>query len=96
MLTVSDQPGYALQGVAINFIKKEGRIRFEINLDTMKAAGITPSSQILKLAHLVKNGWNKKEPKAMVFNSKQVDRHTTPYRFYNSVDLLCYQFLQQQ
>ncbi len=56
VLTVSDQPGYALQGVAINFIKKEGRIRFEINLDTMKAAEITPSSQILKLAHLVKNG----------------------------------------
>lgn len=53
ILTVSHHDGFAQKGVAINFVLIKGKITFEINVKTLKKAGLYPSSQILKLAVLV-------------------------------------------
>lgn len=53
VLTVSDSPGLAARGVAINFVVIEGKLKFEINTATLKRAGLQASSQLLKLATLV-------------------------------------------
>lgn len=39
VLTVSDSPGLAERGVAINFVVVEGKLKFEINTATLKRAG---------------------------------------------------------
>ncbi|MCK4640786.1 MAG: YfiR family protein [Candidatus Marinimicrobia bacterium] len=46
--------GFANEGVAINFVTVEGKIRFEINIRALESAGLRVSSQLLKLAILVK------------------------------------------
>ena len=53
VLTVSDSPGLAERGVAINFVVVEGKLKFEINTATLKKAGLQASSQLLKLATLI-------------------------------------------
>lgn len=53
VLTVGDMEGFAEAGGAINFTKIGNRIRFEINPTAAKASGITLSSKLLSLAHLV-------------------------------------------
>ena len=53
VLTVSDSPGLAERGVAINFVVVEGKLKFEINTMTLKKAGLRASSQLLKLATLI-------------------------------------------
>ncbi len=53
MLTVSNSPGLAQKGVAIDFITVEDRIGFEMNMNAVKRAGLTVSSQLVKLAALV-------------------------------------------
>ncbi len=53
VLTVGDMKGFAEAGGAINFTKIGNRIRFEINPAAAKASGITLSSKLLSLAHLV-------------------------------------------
>ena len=51
VLTVGDTPGYAARGVMINFTGKDGvRIRFEINSQAARRAGLHISSRLLKLA----------------------------------------------
>lgn len=52
-LTVSDTPGNAQKGVLINFISKEGKLRFEINLGEAKKLGYKINSRLLKLATIV-------------------------------------------
>jgi hypothetical protein len=52
VLTVSDSDGWAKQGVMINFYVEQGMIRFEVNIDVAKNAGLTVSSQLLKLARI--------------------------------------------
>jgi uncharacterized protein DUF4154 len=54
VLTVSDGDGFAERGVMINFRTRDRRIRFEINLERAETAGLKMSSQLLKLAALVK------------------------------------------
>jgi uncharacterized protein DUF4154 len=54
ILTVSDSPGFAEQGVLINFHNEDGKIRFEINNDAMKRSRLHVSSRLLGLARLVK------------------------------------------
>ena len=54
ILTIGDTPGFAERGVAINLVMVEGKMKFEINGQTLKATGLKASSQLLKLAILVK------------------------------------------
>jgi hypothetical protein len=53
VLTVGDAPGLAAQGIAINFVIIDGKIRFEINTDALGDAGLKVSSHLLKLGILV-------------------------------------------
>lgn len=52
-LTVGDTEGYAQRGVMINFFHENGKIRFEINLDAVRRAGLKVSSKLLFLARIV-------------------------------------------
>ncbi len=49
-LTVSDIPGFAAHGGMIEFVNREGRVRFEVNVSPMADAGLTVSSELLKVA----------------------------------------------
>ena len=53
ILTISDSNGFANEGVAINFVIVEGKIKFEINSNAINQAGLQVSSHLLKLAILV-------------------------------------------
>ncbi len=53
VLTISDTPGFAQQGVMINFIRKDSKIHFEINPEAAQAAGLKISSRLLKLATII-------------------------------------------
>ena len=55
ILTVGEIDGFAAQGGIINFISEHNKVRFEINLDAAKRLGLTISSELLKLARLVKS-----------------------------------------
>ena len=54
ILTVSDTEGLAKKGVAINFVIREDKVRFEINSTALSDLNLRVSSQLLKLAILVK------------------------------------------
>jgi len=54
MLIVSEQDGYAEQGTAINFVIVNRKLKFEANVKAINAAGLTASSQLLKLAIITK------------------------------------------
>jgi hypothetical protein len=49
-LTVSDMDGFTQEGGAIELVKTEEKIRFEINLLAAKEAGLAISSRLLNLA----------------------------------------------
>jgi len=53
MLTIGDTPGYAQRGTMINFFMENSKVRFEINLEASRRAGLKISSQLLKLARIV-------------------------------------------
>ncbi len=53
ILTVGESEGLAARGVAINFVERNGTIRFEMSERTLRETGIQVSSQLLKLAILV-------------------------------------------
>jgi hypothetical protein len=54
ILTVGDTPGYGDRGTFINmYMDTQARVRFEVNIDTMKHSGLRVSSQLLRLARLV-------------------------------------------
>ena len=50
VLTVSDMPQFSQRGGMIQFILDGNRVRFEINLASAEHAGLTLSSDLLKLA----------------------------------------------
>jgi hypothetical protein len=50
VLTVSDMPGFTSNGGMIQFVLKENKVRFEVNLTAAEKAGLTLSSQLLKVA----------------------------------------------
>jgi hypothetical protein len=50
ILTVSDLPGFTRRGGMIQFVLDGNRVRFEINLTAAQRAGLTLSSELLKLA----------------------------------------------
>jgi hypothetical protein len=55
ILTVGDSEGYAAQGVMVNFFLERNKVRFEINDDAVHRGGLDISSQLLKLARIVKD-----------------------------------------
>lgn len=54
VLTVSDQSGFAQRGGIIGFRREDKRLQLDINLDRAEHARLTISSQLLKLARIVK------------------------------------------
>lgn len=50
VLTVSDIPQFTRRGGMIQFIVEANRVRFEVNLTVAERAGLTVSSQLLKVA----------------------------------------------
>ncbi|HMK05046.1 MAG TPA: YfiR family protein [Ferruginibacter sp.] len=52
-LTVSEEPGFARQGTAFNFIVINDKLKFEANLKAINAAGLKAGSQLLKLAIII-------------------------------------------
>ena len=54
VLTVSDIAQFTVRGGMIRFVREANRVRFEVNLSTAEHAGLTLSSQLLKVAITVK------------------------------------------
>jgi hypothetical protein len=54
-LTVSEIDGFAAQGGIINFIYERNKVRFEINPDAARRSRLNVSSDLLKLARLVRS-----------------------------------------
>lgn len=54
VLTVGETDQFMEQGGAINFVKKEGKIRLEINLDAARQANVQISSKLLNVADVVR------------------------------------------
>lgn len=54
VLTIGDTPGFARMGGIINLLKVGGSIRFEVNVEAAGRAGLALSSELLKLAIIVK------------------------------------------
>ncbi|MFQ5442977.1 MAG: YfiR family protein [Nitrospinales bacterium] len=53
VLVIGDTPGFAKKGVSINFFIQKNKIRFEINREALKKAGLVVSSELLNLARIV-------------------------------------------
>ncbi len=56
VLTVSDIPRFSERGGMIGFILEGNRVRFDVNLDSAQGAGLTLSSELLKVATNVRKG----------------------------------------
>jgi hypothetical protein len=54
VLTVSDIPRFAQRGGMIQFVLDGNNVRFEVNLTTARDAGLTLSSELLKVAITVR------------------------------------------
>jgi len=54
VLTVSDMPQFAERGGMIQFVLDGNRVRFEVNLTATQHAGLTLSSELLKVATTVR------------------------------------------
>lgn len=52
ILTISDQPGFLKQQGMIRFMSQQNKIRFEINVEATKSAGLALSSKLLRLADI--------------------------------------------
>jgi hypothetical protein len=53
VLTVGESGGFAAAGGVIDFVEKESRLAFEVNLDAAQRAGLKISSKLLSLAKIV-------------------------------------------
>jgi hypothetical protein len=53
VLTVSDVTRFARQGGMVNLVLRDEMVRFEVNLNSVEAAGLRLSSKVLKYATLV-------------------------------------------
>lgn len=62
ILTVSDIENFAAGGGCIGLITVEQKIRFEINLDAIRQAGLVVSSQLLTLATHVHRSTRRDQP----------------------------------
>jgi hypothetical protein len=55
ILTVSEMPEFAEAGGVINLFEDDKRIRFEVNIDAQKRAGLKIQSSMLNLAKIVRD-----------------------------------------
>ncbi len=55
-LTVSDEPQFVQKGGMVQFVLAAGRVRFEINIGAARQAGLSLSSDLLKVAANVRQG----------------------------------------
>jgi hypothetical protein len=55
VLTVGDTRGFAQQGIIVNFVLQDNRVRFEFNTDAADRAHLKISSKLLSLAKIVKS-----------------------------------------
>jgi hypothetical protein len=54
VLSIGDTPGFAEQGVLINlFLDESSRVRFQINVDAVRASRLRVSAKLMSLARLV-------------------------------------------
>lgn len=60
-LTVGETPGFAGKGGVINFFLEENKVRFEINPEAAKRAGLKISSKLLSLGRIVEDEREKKQ-----------------------------------
>ncbi|HEY3705440.1 MAG TPA: YfiR family protein [Terracidiphilus sp.] len=56
VLTVSDAPDFLQHGGMIQFLTVEKHVRFAVNLDAVRAAQLSLSSELLRVASSVKGG----------------------------------------
>jgi hypothetical protein len=56
VLTVSDIPGFLEHDGIIQFVMQADKVRFQVNLTAAEKAGLSLSSELLKVAVLVKRG----------------------------------------
>jgi hypothetical protein len=54
ILTVGDADGFAERGGMINFFREDNKLRFEVNMEATGQSGLRLSSQLLRLARIVK------------------------------------------
>jgi hypothetical protein len=54
ILTVGETPDFVTRGGMIQFVVDQNRVRFEINVTTAQRAGLSMSSQLLKVASAVR------------------------------------------
>ena len=54
VLTVGESPAFAAAGGMINFVMEGDKVRFEINIDEVEAAGLKISAQLQKLAKAIR------------------------------------------
>jgi len=54
ILTVGDTQGFAPQGVIINFVVQDNKVRFEFNAEAAERAQLKASSKLLNLAKIVR------------------------------------------
>jgi hypothetical protein len=52
-LTVGDTEGFAQKSVIVNFYEDNNKVRFEINIEAARRAGLRISSHLLKLARII-------------------------------------------
>jgi len=55
ILTVGEMQGFAEGGGIINFVEENNKVRFEINAEAARRTGLSISSELLKLAKIVKS-----------------------------------------
>jgi hypothetical protein len=60
VLTVAEDAGFLDDGGVIRFLNESSRVRFSVNLDAARAAKLTISSELLKLAREVREQKRKK------------------------------------
>ena len=53
ILIVTDSPGLAAQGSIINFVEKDGKIKFELNEEGASSRGLAISSSLANLAIII-------------------------------------------
>lgn len=56
VLTVGDMEGFAKRGGMIRFVQEKNKVRFRINIESAKAAGLTISSKLLRAAEIIAPG----------------------------------------
>jgi hypothetical protein len=56
VLTVGDSGEFSKRGGMIDFVTRQGKIRFQINVESVRAAKLTVSSKLLRLADIVAPG----------------------------------------